>query len=71
MFFTNSESTETDHTDLSKKSQIENFRKNAKKVVDYICEYNTNIGQRPIYPDVQPGFMRESFPGNSQWLREI
>lgn len=64
MFFTNSESTETDHKDLSKKGQIANFRKNAKQLVDYICDYTTNIGEQPIYPGVQPGFLRELFPGN-------
>lgn len=53
-----------DHRDLSKTGQIENFRKSAKEVVDYICKYTETASTKPIFPEVEPGFLRHLFPGN-------
>ncbi|KAG8145067.1 hypothetical protein E2320_013438 [Naja naja] len=33
-----------------------------KEMVDYICQYLTNIRERRVYPDVQPGYMRDQLP---------
>lgn len=52
-----------DHRDLSKAGQIANFRKSAKEVVDYICEYTETVHTKPIFPKVEPGFLRHLFPG--------
>lgn len=59
MFFFNSE---TDFKSLDKESQIETFRKNAKTCVDYICEYTSTVQKRPIFPSVEPGYLRKLLP---------
>lgn len=71
MFFSNAaaESTPEEHDfrDLSKEGQTETFRESAKKMVDYICEYTLNSCKMPVFPDVEPGFLRPLFPGNCSW----
>lgn len=31
-------------------------------MVDYICQYLTNVRERQVSPNVQPGYMRELLP---------
>lgn len=31
-------------------------------MVDYIADYLENIEQRPVYPDVEPGYLRDLIP---------
>uniref|UniRef100_A0A8C5WVE4 Histidine decarboxylase n=1 Tax=Laticauda laticaudata TaxID=8630 RepID=A0A8C5WVE4_LATLA len=38
------------------------YRFLGKEMVDYICQYLTNIRERRVYPDVQPGYMRDQLP---------
>ncbi|KAL4616928.1 aromatic-L-amino-acid decarboxylase-like [Arapaima gigas] len=38
------------------------FRKRGKEMVDYIADYMETIEQRPVYPDVQPGYLRSLIP---------
>ncbi|XP_026565492.1 histidine decarboxylase isoform X2 [Pseudonaja textilis] len=40
----------------------EEYRWRGKEMVDYICQYLTNIRERRVYPDVQPGYMRDQLP---------
>lgn len=55
---------DSDVSNLDQTNQIQRFRKNAKELIEYICEYNKNINEEPIYPDVEPGYLRPLFPGN-------
>lgn len=38
------------------------FRRRGKEMVDYIADYLENIEQRPVYPDVEPGYLRGLIP---------
>ncbi|XP_070618876.1 histidine decarboxylase [Erythrolamprus reginae] len=40
----------------------EEYRRRGKEMVDYICQYLTDIRERRVYPDVQPGYMRDQLP---------
>lgn len=33
-----------------------------KEMVDYICQYLSNVRERRVTPDVQPGYMRAHLP---------
>lgn len=41
------------------------FRRRGKEMVDYIADYIENIEQRPVYPDVEPGYLRSLIPGEA------
>lgn len=41
---------------------IEAFRENAQSMVDYICEYMTTLGERPVFPSITPGYLPERLP---------
>lgn len=41
---------------------IAEFRKQGKKMVDYIADYLENIEERKVYPDVEPGYLRSLIP---------
>ncbi|XP_030014097.1 aromatic-L-amino-acid decarboxylase isoform X1 [Sphaeramia orbicularis] len=41
---------------------FEEFRRRGKEMVDYVADYLENIEQRPVYPDVQPGYLRTLVP---------
>ncbi|XP_019359680.1 PREDICTED: histidine decarboxylase isoform X1 [Gavialis gangeticus] len=36
-----------------------------KEMVDYICQYLTNVRERRVIPDVQPGYMRVQLPDSA------
>ncbi|NWI36494.1 DCHS decarboxylase, partial [Picathartes gymnocephalus] len=36
-----------------------------KEMVDYICQYLSNVRERRVTPDVQPGFMRAQLPDSA------
>ncbi|XP_020512615.1 aromatic-L-amino-acid decarboxylase isoform X1 [Labrus bergylta] len=38
------------------------FRRRGREMVDYIADYLENIEQRPVYPDVEPGYLRTLIP---------
>uniref|UniRef100_A0A8D0CPD0 Aromatic-L-amino-acid decarboxylase n=1 Tax=Sander lucioperca TaxID=283035 RepID=A0A8D0CPD0_SANLU len=38
------------------------FRRRGKEMVDYMANYLANIEQRPVYPDVKPGYLRSLIP---------
>ncbi|XP_038849135.1 aromatic-L-amino-acid decarboxylase-like isoform X2 [Salvelinus namaycush] len=38
------------------------FRRRGKEMVDLIADYLENIEQRPVYPDVEPGYLRSLIP---------
>ncbi|XP_062998861.1 histidine decarboxylase isoform X2 [Elgaria multicarinata webbii] len=40
----------------------EEYRQRGKEMVDYICQYLTNLRERRVSPDVQPGYMRDQLP---------
>ncbi|XP_033099566.1 histidine decarboxylase-like [Anneissia japonica] len=40
----------------------EEYRERGKEMVDYICDYLSNIRQRKVAPNVQPGYMRKIIP---------
>ncbi|KAK9510841.1 hypothetical protein O3M35_005540 [Rhynocoris fuscipes] len=40
----------------------EEFKKFAKEAIDYIVDYNENIRERNVLPNVQPGYLRKLLP---------
>uniref|UniRef100_A0A3P8TBG7 Aromatic-L-amino-acid decarboxylase n=1 Tax=Amphiprion percula TaxID=161767 RepID=A0A3P8TBG7_AMPPE len=38
------------------------FRRRGKEMVDYVADYLENIEKRPVYPDVEPGYLRSLIP---------
>lgn len=34
-------------------------------MVDYVADYLENIEQRPVYPDVEPGYLRNLIPAEA------
>ncbi len=43
----------------------EEFRRRGKEMVDYVADYLDNIEQRPVYPDVEPGYLRPLIPSEA------
>ncbi|XP_062986588.1 aromatic-L-amino-acid decarboxylase [Elgaria multicarinata webbii] len=41
------------------------FRKRGREMVDYIADYLENIETRPVYPDVEPGYLRALIPDSA------
>lgn len=41
------------------------FRRRGKEMVDYIADYLENIEQRPVYPDLEPGYLRSLIPSEA------
>lgn len=41
---------------------IEEFRVRGKEMVDYICDFMSNIHTRRVTPDVDPGYLRPLLP---------
>ncbi|XP_078394753.1 aromatic-L-amino-acid decarboxylase isoform X2 [Cetorhinus maximus] len=44
---------------------FEEFRTRGKEMVDYITDYLKSIDQRPVYPTVQPGYLRPLIPDSA------
>lgn len=44
---------------------VAEFRRRGKEMVDYIADYLENIEQRPVYPDVEPGYLRNLIPAEA------
>lgn len=38
------------------------FRRRGKEMIDYVADYLENIEQRPVYPGVEPGYLRPLIP---------
>ncbi|NWV76338.1 DCHS decarboxylase, partial [Dasyornis broadbenti] len=43
----------------------EEYRLRGKEMVDYICQYLSNVRERRVTPDVQPGYMRAQLPDSA------
>ncbi|XP_071610553.1 histidine decarboxylase isoform X2 [Heliangelus exortis] len=43
----------------------EEYRQRGKEMVDYICQYLSNVRERRVTPDVQPGYMRSQLPDSA------
>ncbi|KAL9838034.1 histidine decarboxylase [Geothlypis trichas] len=43
----------------------EEYRQRGKEMVDYICQYLSNVRERRVTPDVQPGYMRAQLPDSA------
>ncbi|XP_010783331.1 aromatic-L-amino-acid decarboxylase-like, partial [Notothenia coriiceps] len=41
------------------------FRRRGKEMVDYVADYLENVEQRPVYPDVEPGYLRSLIPAEA------
>ncbi|XP_059131310.1 aromatic-L-amino-acid decarboxylase [Peromyscus eremicus] len=41
------------------------FRRRGKEMVDYIADYLEGIEGRPVYPDVEPGYLRPLIPATA------
>ncbi|XP_074862519.1 histidine decarboxylase isoform X2 [Carettochelys insculpta] len=41
------------------------YRQRGKEMVDYICQYLTNVRERRVTPDVQPGYMKAQLPDSA------
>lgn len=46
------------------------FRKCAKECIDFVANYLDTIRERPVLPDVQPGYMRELLPDSAPEMPE-
>lgn len=46
------------------------FRRCAKECVDFVADYLDRIRERPVLPDVQPGYMRELLPDSAPEMPE-
>ncbi|RZC41323.1 aromatic-L-amino-acid decarboxylase-like [Asbolus verrucosus] len=44
---------------------VEEFRVKGKEMVDYICQYLTNIESQMVNPDVEPGYLRRLLPSEA------
>lgn len=44
---------------------VEEFRTRGKEMVDYICQYMTNLGNHRVTPDVEPGYLRKLIPSEA------
>ncbi|KAM9309277.1 aromatic-L-amino-acid decarboxylase [Pholidichthys leucotaenia] len=38
------------------------FRRRGKEMVDYVADYLEKIEERPVYPDLEPGYLRSLIP---------
>uniref|UniRef100_A0A665U8V9 Aromatic-L-amino-acid decarboxylase n=1 Tax=Echeneis naucrates TaxID=173247 RepID=A0A665U8V9_ECHNA len=43
----------------------EEFRRRGKEMIDYVAEYLENVEQRPVYPDLEPGYLRSLIPSEA------
>ncbi|KAJ8679590.1 hypothetical protein QAD02_015377 [Eretmocerus hayati] len=41
---------------------VDEFRERGKEMVDYICDFMSNISERRVTPDVGPGYLRPMLP---------
>lgn len=44
---------------------VEEFRVRGKEMIDYICQYMTNIENTRVTPDVEPGYLRDLIPNEA------
>lgn len=42
---------------------VEDFRKHGKEMIDYICNYASNIAERDVAPTLDPGYLKQLLPG--------
>nr|BBI36959.1 dopa decarboxylase [Polymixia japonica] len=50
---------------------VAEFRRRGKEMVDYVADYLENIEQRPVYPDVEPGYLRSMIPAEPPLEAEL
>lgn len=48
---------------------VEEFRKYGKEVIDYICQYGSNIEERDVAPTLNPGYLKKLLPGMKKIYR--
>lgn len=41
------------------------FRRRGKEMVDLVADYLENIEERPVYPDLEPGYLRPLIPAEA------
>ncbi|CAH1099327.1 unnamed protein product [Psylliodes chrysocephalus] len=41
---------------------VEEFRVRGKEMVDYICQYMSNLGNYRVTPDIEPGYLKKLLP---------
>uniref|UniRef100_A0A3Q3NHW0 Aromatic-L-amino-acid decarboxylase n=1 Tax=Mastacembelus armatus TaxID=205130 RepID=A0A3Q3NHW0_9TELE len=41
------------------------FRRRGREMVDYVADYLENVEQRPVYPDLEPGYLRSLIPNEA------
>ncbi|XP_066539964.1 aromatic-L-amino-acid decarboxylase [Hoplias malabaricus] len=46
------------------------FRKRGKEMVDYVADYLENIEERQVYPEVEPGYLRNLIPEEAPYEPE-
>lgn len=44
---------------------VEEFRRVAKDMVDYLCTYAKTVEQRRVIPDISPGYLRPLLPSSA------
>ncbi|KAL7737720.1 hypothetical protein ACLKA6_006113 [Drosophila palustris] len=44
---------------------VEEFRKYGKEVIDYICQYGSNIEERDVAPTLNPGYLKKLLPADA------
>lgn len=49
---------------------VQEFRVRGKEMIDYICEFMSNINERRVTPDVGPGYLRPMLPSDPPEMPE-
>lgn len=44
---------------------VEEFRVRGKEMIDYICQYATELGNKRVTPDVEPGYLKKMIPNEA------
>uniref|UniRef100_A0A3P8VPS6 Aromatic-L-amino-acid decarboxylase n=1 Tax=Cynoglossus semilaevis TaxID=244447 RepID=A0A3P8VPS6_CYNSE len=44
---------------------IAEFRRRGREMVDFVADYYENIEKRPVFPDVEPGYLRSLIPSEA------
>lgn len=49
---------------------IEEFRIRGREMIEYICEFMSNIHKRRVTPDIGPGYLRPMLPSEAPFQGE-
>lgn len=65
MYLTKTDSQNPIHFRFPAAMDTAEFRRRGKEMVDMVADYLENIEQRPVYPDLEPGYLRPLIPSEA------